>query len=55
MEHVVTQEEHMLVGPSSLKHHLGEKKVNICRFRSGYSMEYVGTSLSKATVVSDSK
>ena len=56
VEHLVTQEEHMLVGPSSLQHHLGEKQVNRCRLGSrGYDLAYAGTSLSEATVASDSK
>lgn len=29
VEHLVTQEEHTLVGPSSWQHHLGEKEVNV--------------------------
>lgn len=33
VEHLDTQEEHTLVGPSSLQHQLGEKEVNMCRFR----------------------
>lgn len=56
VEHSVTQEERMLVGPSSPQHHLGEKQVNRCRLGSrGYDMAYAGTSLSEAPVVSDSK
>lgn len=35
VEHLDTQEEHTLVGPSSLQHQLGEKEVNVQIWRSG--------------------